>query len=262
MCDEGQDISPYKLRQLRSAAAKAGNLDKAVIEEIANLTEEHRLYVFRPETRCRVCNTPNMSEAVNRMLAHAMTYKDILRALEPFNDTRPDDEKITYNSIWTHAKRHFPIEETASAVYRRLVEKRADEMDVDFVKGVGGALTPLAYLDVMMHKGFENMVDEDTKIDPADGARAAERLHVLTREKEADAGDMADVMLKFERLVEAVKSQVPERYHAAIMDAVNDTSADGPRVIDAEVEDDGDVMGYDPGDPDFIPDDPGFDDGR
>ncbi|QGJ94946.1 helix-turn-helix DNA binding domain protein [Gordonia phage Stormageddon] len=258
---DSPDISGHKLRQLRSAAAKEGNLDKAVVEEIANLTEEHRLYVFRPETRCRVCNSDSAA-AVNKMLAHAFTYTDILRTLEPVNNVLPDDLKITYSSIWNHAKRHFPIEETANAVYRRIVEKRAEEMEVDFVKGVNGALTPLAYLEVMMYKGYESMVDTDTVINPVDGARAAEKLAQLTREINDQSGDMADTMVKFERLVEAVKSSVPERYWQIILDALDDTQGGyGSNVLDAEVEEI-EAAGYDPGDPDLIPDDPGLDDGR
>lgn len=253
------DVSNYRLRQLRSAAAKDGRLDKAVIDELAELEDEHRLYVFRPETRCRVC-TSDASDAVNKMLAHAMTYRDILRVLEPINAMLPQDRQITYNSINTHAKRHFPIQDTANAVYRRIIEKRAEEYEVDYVRGVGGALTPLAYLDVMMTKGFETMAQEGTRIDPADGMRAAEKIHALTREKEEDPTDVAEIMLQFNRLVDAVKSNVDPAVWPKIIAAINDESHDD--ILEAEVDEDyEEVSGYDPGDPDFAPEDPEDDDG-
>lgn len=251
------DVSNYKLRQLRSAAAKEGRLDRAVIDELAELPDEHRAYIFRPETRCRVC-TSEASTSVNKMLAHAMTYTDILRVLQPVNDILPENERITYNSIANHRKRHFPIQSTANAVYRRIVEKRAEEFDVDFVRGVGGALTPVAYLDVAMNKAFENMVDEGTTVDVETGLKAAEKLHQLTREREADPTDMADIMLKVNRLMEAVKNNVPPEMWEAILAAVEEND---DAIVDAEFEEEDDdvVAGYDPGDPDFVDDDPGAD---
>lgn len=251
------DVSNYKLRQLRSAAAKEGRLDAAVIEELAALDDEHRLYVFRPETRCKVCNG-NAEAAVNKMLSHAMTYQDILNTLKPMNDLLPKEQRITYTSIYNHAKRHFPLQESANAVYRRIVEKRAEEYEVDFVRGVGGALTPLAYLDVMMRKAYENMVDQDTVIEPGEGLRAAEKLHALIREKEEDPTDIADMMLKFNRLVDAVKQNVDPAIWPKIIAAVNDQTEN---IVDAEIEEEEDDA-YDPGDPDLINDDPGLDDGH
>lgn len=241
------DITPSQLRKLRSKAAKEGALDKAVIDTIAELDEEHRLYVFRPETRCRVCNS-EMNVTVNRMLSHAMTYKDILRALEPVNRVLPEGDRITYNSVWQHAKKHYPLEQTASAVYRRMVEKRADEFNIDFVKGVGGALTPLAFLDVVMQRGFETLVDETTTVEVSTGMRAAEKLHQLTREQES-SGDMAELMLQLNKVVEAVKATVPENMWPAILARIEGTEV--PDILEAEFEDEPETVGHDPGDPDF-----------
>lgn len=242
------DVSQYKLRQLRSAAAKEGRLDKAVIEELASLPEEHRKYVFRPETRCRVCLS-EANSSVNKMLANALTYAEILRVLKPINDVLPKDQRITYASIRTHATRHFPIEETAAAVYRKIIEKRAEEYDVDFVTGVGSALTPIGFLDVAMHKSFETMIDPDTAVGVETGIRAAKELHVLTREKDEDHTDIADIMLKVNRIMEAVKSKVPAELWPEILAAIDETDEN---IVDAEFEDEApEVSGYDPGDPDF-----------
>lgn len=251
-----KDISTYKLRQLRQQAAKEGRLDKAVVDAIAELNEDDRLYVFRPETRCRVC-TNDASTMVNKMLAHAMTYADIERSLEPINNLLPDNQRITYQSISTHAKKHFPIEQAANAVYRRLVEKRAEEYEVDFGHGVGSALVPLGYLDVVMHKGFETLVDENTVVDVETGMRAAEKLQQLAA-KNADENDMADLMLKLQRIVEAVKAVVPEEMFEDILSHM-DGQANAP--IDVETVDEEIIGGgYDPGDPDNISTDPDGDD--
>lgn len=243
------DVSPKYLRQLRGAAAKEGKLDAAVLEEIANLDEEHRLYVFRPESRCKVCVSES-SDVVNKMLAHAMTYQDIYRSLEPLNKILPASQRITYDSIWTHAKKHFPIEQAAGAVYRRLVERRAEEYKKDFVNGVGGALTPMAYLDVVQQKGFENLVDDKTVVSVETGMRAAERLHQLSREDDNRGNDVAETMLKLQRVIEAVKAHVPEDIWPQIIAAVE--KAPSTDIVDAETVDLAeDSTAYDPDDPDF-----------
>ncbi|MGA8332042.1 MAG: hypothetical protein WB777_22535 [Mycobacterium sp.] len=36
---------------------------------------------------------------------HVVTYADILRDLEPLNGSRSTKDRITYNSLWVHAKR-------------------------------------------------------------------------------------------------------------------------------------------------------------
>lgn len=37
---------------------------------------------------------------------HRITYAEILRILEPINEGRDKCERITYDSLWVHAKRH------------------------------------------------------------------------------------------------------------------------------------------------------------
>lgn len=247
------DLSNYQLRQLRQKAANTERIDKEVIDTLAELDDKHRLYIFRPESRCKVCMS-SAGATVNKMLAHAMTYADILRALEPINEIKPKEEQISYNSIYHHAKKHFPVEQAAQAVYRRMVEKRAEEYGMDYVRGVEGALTPIAYVDVVMRKGFETLVSNETVVDVETGLRAAEKLHNMTRDAES-SGDMATLMLKTNKLVEAVKSTVPEEMWPEILAKI-----EGDDYIEGEVVEDPNevdvVAGYDPGDPDFVDDDP------
>jgi len=249
------NLSKSELNRMRREAAATQRVDKVVIETLAELDDEHRLYIFRPEAQCKVCNSQAFG-TVNLMLAHAMTYADILRALVPVNDALPEDQRIVYASIRTHAKRHFPIQGAAQAVYRRMVEKRAEEYGLDFVRGVGGALTPLAYVDVVMRKGFETLVKNETTVDVETGMRAAVRLREMTKDNE-ESGDIASLMLQMNKVVEAVKSTVPEEMWPVILAKIEGDD----NIIDAEtVEEDPNIVdivaGYDPGDPDFVDDDP------
>lgn len=225
-------VSGYRLRQMRREIARQGRVDKALEEEIMALSEDQRVQVFRAESRCRVCNA-DAAPLVNRMLSHAMTYQDIIDALEPMNNTLPDDRKITYKSLWNHAQRHFPIENAAGAIYRKMVEKRAEEMEKDFVNGVGGIITLAGYLEVLQQKGFETLIDEETKVSVETGMRAAEKLHQLEQGGDKDA-KLAQAMVNIDRIIDAVKSVVnPSDWHK-IVDHLDGRRMDA---IDAEIVD-------------------------
>ncbi|MGO9101094.1 hypothetical protein [Mycobacterium sp.] len=51
-----------------------------------------------------------------------VTYADILRHLEPLNEGRDKRDRITYDSVWNHAKRHYDVVGTP-AHFRVQVEK-------------------------------------------------------------------------------------------------------------------------------------------
>jgi hypothetical protein len=72
------------------------------------------------EPRCRICRDPTVRRLVNSLLdwrgvplpmdgakSHGITYADILGVLEPLNQGRPERDRITYDSLWVHAKRHY-----------------------------------------------------------------------------------------------------------------------------------------------------------
>ena len=70
----------------------------------------------------------------------------ILRALQYDNDQLDTPDRVTIDSIRNHTARHFPVQNVAKATYRAILERRAKENGVDFVKGVATAITPMAFL--------------------------------------------------------------------------------------------------------------------
>lgn len=84
----------------------------------------------RSEPRCRIRRDETVCILVNELLDLArfpdhsgpwqdtrITYADILRDLEPLNQGRDKRDRITYDSLWTHAKRHYDL--AGIAAYRR-----------------------------------------------------------------------------------------------------------------------------------------------
>ena len=53
------------------------------------------------------CWTGSAPIILGRGKTHVVTYADILRDLEPLNKGRDKRDRITYDSLWVHAKRHY-----------------------------------------------------------------------------------------------------------------------------------------------------------
>ena len=125
------------------------------------------------EPRCRVCRNDELRQKVNDLLSGGASYAMILRTLEQDNAKLDERDRVTIDSIRQHTKRHFPVQNVAKATYRAILERRAQENGVDFVKGVATAITPMAFYETVMVKGYETLVDSDTKVDVNTGMIAA-----------------------------------------------------------------------------------------
>jgi hypothetical protein len=93
----------------------------------------------RREPRCRICRDETVRSLANELLdlrgipiflgrgrTHLVTYADILRDLAPLNEGRDKRDRITYDSLWIHAKRHYDLAGTA-AYWRTRMSKEFKE---------------------------------------------------------------------------------------------------------------------------------------
>jgi hypothetical protein len=154
------------------------------------------------EPRCHVCRSDGVRQQVNDLLASGASYASTLRALGD------DAVGVTTDSIRRHAERHFPVQNVARATYREILERRAQENSVDFINGVATAITPMAYLETMVVKGYESLVDPDTDVDVKTGMAAACRLQEMI-DSHADQADWANARAEMGRIVEVVRAFVP-----------------------------------------------------
>jgi hypothetical protein len=163
---------------------------------------------FHIEPRCRVCRNDGVRKKVNDLLASGSSYAMILRALEDANATLDKGDRVTIDSIRNHTARHFPVQHVARATYRDILERRAKENSVDFVEGVATAITPMAFLETVMVKGYEALVDPDTTVDVKTGMIAAGRLQELI-DSRAGQPDMGGMLAEMGRIIEIVRTFVP-----------------------------------------------------
>ena len=108
----------------------------------------------RREARCRICRDEPVRVLVNELLdwrgvpvilgrgkTHRITLTEILRDLESLNEGRDKRDRITYDSLWVHAKRHYDLAGIA-AYWRSRADKEFKEfkMALRGQRGVGRLL--------------------------------------------------------------------------------------------------------------------------
>jgi len=175
------------------------------------------------EPRCRVCRNDLVRKQVNDLLACGSSYAMILRAIGEDNAAG-----VTIDSIRNHAERHFPVQNVAKATFREIVERRAQEAQIDFVNGVATALTPMALYEVVMNAAFRQLVDGDMAVSIDTGLRAAEKLQALTDARAGEA-DMAGVLVKMGRVIETVREFLPPEHWPALQARLRGEDVEQPK---------------------------------
>jgi hypothetical protein len=163
---------------------------------------------FHLEPRCRVCRDDEVRKKVNDLLASGCSYAMVLRTLGDDNATLDKGDRVTIDSIRNHSARHFPVQNAAKATYRQILERRAKENGIDFIEGVATAITPLAFLETVMVRGYETLVDECTTVSYRDGMEAALKLAEALRKEEGEY-DTVHMMAEMGRIIDAVHEFVP-----------------------------------------------------
>ena len=129
------------------------------------------------------------------------------------------------------------MQNIARATYRDILERRATENGVDFVNGVATAITPMALYETVMVKGYENLADPDTKVDVNTAMLAAGRLQALL-DSRAGQPDIVDMWVKTNRIINAVKSMLPESSWPELLRRIDgDGQADHPQHHQVEAVD-------------------------
>lgn len=193
------------------------SIESEVSKQLERMRSEGKLQVTT-NRRCRICRDDDVRKVINTLHGYGLTTRSIVEVVDSsgLNNGRGDRDKITYDVIWRHTKKHFDIDTPAREIYRGILARRAAEEGQDIDQGVGSAVNALSYLETMMMRGYQDLVDQNTRIPYADGAKAAIKLHELTR-RDAGVHEIAEVMRKMNYVINAVMTAVPEQYHADIL---------------------------------------------
>lgn len=232
------------------------DIDATVSQQLQQMRAEGRLQV-QTNRRCRICRDDDVRKLINTLHGYGLTTRSIMDVIETsgVNNGRSNRDQINYDVVWRHTKKHFDIDNPAREIYREILARRAAEEGKDIDQGVGSAVNALSYLETMAIRGYQDLIDENTRIPYADGAKAVIKLHELTRQ-DAGVQEIAEVMRKMNYVINAVLTAVPEQYHGDIQaiiegkelprravtaepDEIEDADFDPAAFAEDEDEDDG-----------------------
>lgn len=117
--------------------------------------------IFEP--KCKTCQHP-YRDFIETMLVRGMTYKGIADRVTPPVDRR---------SIANHYKLHMDLEDAA---LRHILESEAKMAGENIEEGIRDAITKRGVLEVALRKGFEDVQNGVTTVEPRDLIQIAKLL--------------------------------------------------------------------------------------
>lgn len=220
-------------------------LRKRVEKEVEQLKLAGRLYQFKEERRCKVCRQPELLPIIHRALSMGATITQIHKDIELYNNKLSKEDRISINSLYNHAKKHFTEDDTARVVYRRILEENARKQEIDYIDGVTNIITPEAFFETAMVRGYQTLVSESSFVDLKTGMEAATKVHQI-RQEARDSQEIDDIIYKTNKIMEIIREVVPAEYWREITRRISEEengSIDSEEVFDDvdEIEPDEDI---------------------
>ena len=155
-------------------------------EELLSEEIDGELYLYKRSGQCKICNTSDdLRSIIDSLLLFPKSYKEVLRAIQPLQEKLniPEDERINYENIRNHQKKHLPFEK---AMVRETVERRAREKNISILNAGERMLTAEAFYEVILAKGWEEIAMGYNKPTLTQTMHAMEMLRTIEREEKGD----------------------------------------------------------------------------
>lgn len=169
-----QDLEAIKKNHEKAAEGATGQLPPRIVEP-----------------RCHTCQSP-YRDYIENMLVRGHSYLSIANSIPEGPDRR---------SISTHHKEHMAI---TAAAYRAILEEESSLEGQNYDTGVRGAITNRGVLELMIRKGFEDIMDDNTMVEPRD------LIQIIKLKQEMDANHAQVQIETYKRQVDLFKQAILE----------------------------------------------------
>jgi hypothetical protein len=169
-----QDLESIKKNHEKAVAKAAGKLPERIVE-----------------ARCHTCKS-EFRDYIERELIRGHSYLAISNSLGGTPDRR---------SISTHHKEHMAI---TAAAYRAILEEESSLEGQNFETGVRGAITNRGILEILIRKGFDDVIDDNTMVEPKD------LIQIIKLKMDMDAQYVQVQIETYKRQVEIFKQAIIE----------------------------------------------------
>lgn len=203
-------------------------------EELLSEVIDGETYSYKRIPQCRVCKAPDeINNLVDTLLLFPKSYREVLEYIRPLEEKFEVDarDRISYDSIRIHQKRHLPFDKQ---VIREVVERRAKEKNVKILED-RNILTPEALYEVIVAKGFEDIIHDRVRPTMAQTMAAAEVLSKL-EEKQNQQFRPEALINQLNTIVQAMRDVLPPEMMQAVSERIEELQRN-PITIPGEVID-------------------------
>lgn len=153
------------------------------------------------ESRCHVCQHP-FRDWIELMLVKGMAHKTLAERVTPPVDRR---------SIGNHWKKHMDLQDAA---FRHLLEREAQIQGLDREEAVGDLVTKRGVLEVALRRGYDDLLNGVTTVEPRDLIQIAKLLGEMDSHQQAVAVD--ELRAQVQIFIQAIKDVCPPEIQSAI----------------------------------------------
>jgi len=151
------------------------------------------------EPRCHVCQS-EYRDFIEESLVKGHSYSHIARLI-PANE---DGKEVDRRSIAEHLKKHMDLQRTA---IREELEEEARALQQNVEEGAQGAKTDRGILKVLVAKGFDDVLNGVSTVEPKDLIQIIKLLNELNSDASNTRAEENEIALRtFVRAIESVCS--------------------------------------------------------
>lgn len=177
-------------------------------EELVGDVIDGEYFAYKYESTCKICNaSDDLKSYIDTLLLYPKSYKEVLRSIQTLQDKLgiEGNDRINYDNIRNHQKKHLPLEKQ---LVREIVERRAMEKGISILETGDKLLTAKALYDVIIHKGFEELVNGVNKPTLTQTMAAMEALEQMNKE-ELDSYRPEELINQLDIILLAIREVLP-----------------------------------------------------
>ena len=201
-------------------------------DELLSEVIDGETYGYQRISQCKVCSSDEeIRRIIDTLLLFPKSYQDTLREARLLEERLdiPEENRVSYHSIRNHYKNHLPLDKRA---VRDIVEKRAEIKGKKVIDAGGTLLTPEAFYEVVVLKGFEDIVSGLNRPTISQTMQAVNMLKRL--EDQSQQEYKPEVLLnQLNMIVTAIREVLPPDMREAVFNKIEEYSTQSQSNITA-----------------------------
>lgn len=217
----------------RSKEFKDLNSLAPTTQELLSEQIDGEVYTYVKSHQCKVCSSDEeVLRLIDTLLLFPKGYKDTLRETRLLEERLdiPEERRVSYDSIRNHYHNHLPLDKKS---VRDIVERRAQLKGKKVLDTGGHILTPEAFFEVIVAKGFEDIVSGLNRPTISQTIQAVNMLKRL--EEETDKNYKPEVLInQLNIIVMAIREVLPPDMREAVFQKIDEYSRSAKEALSVQ----------------------------